>query len=266
ISHAAFAEIIYLNDGQVITGAVIAENADELTVKTAYQTRKIKRSDVTRILYGERTMEKTYFLMNDGTTMTGFLVDQDAEKVIIREKEDSKEEKIISKKLIKQMSGSEIVPLEPSIVVKGGAFYVFNSGGASLKPSYLVTVGSDINFRWVHNMRVGADVGFSRCSGKSDGLYMQFVPLLAGGTYDFAYSQFHIVPRLYLGMTMIDFDNGEGSSSRSFAFTADPGCGFVYEIAERHFYAGLWLDGSYMRDRSGALYGASGLVSRTYRF
>jgi hypothetical protein len=129
------AEFIYLKDGQVIQGAIIAEDAQFYTVKTKYQTRKIARDDVIRIMYGERKMERVYLLLNDGTRDGGYLVDQDAEKIILRDTETSPKERIVLKSKVKQMSSSEIIPLEPSLTFRGGIFLPFNSEGAKLKPT-----------------------------------------------------------------------------------------------------------------------------------
>ena len=85
---AARAEFIYLKDGQVLQGKIIGETQSEITVQTRFQVKKVSRNDITRIMYGERKMEKIFLLMNDGSTQTGFLVDQDAAQVIIRDRED----------------------------------------------------------------------------------------------------------------------------------------------------------------------------------
>lgn len=266
VSFAADAEVIYLNDGQVITGVITAETKDDLTVKTKFQTKRVKRSDVTRIMYGERKMEPITLLMNNGTTVKGFLVDQDAEKVIIRDKEDSAEERNIPKSQISQMSSSDIVPLAPTILFRGGIFYPMNSQGAKLSPSAIGFVQGDVTFRWVKNLRVLAEAGFSKCTGKSHGLYEQFVPLHAGGYYDIAFGSFHLQPKLAMGTTMIDFNDGENTKTRSFAFSTGVSLGCVYEVLERHFFVGFWPEYYFMRDSSANLHSIAANLSLGYRF
>ena len=217
-------------------------------------------------MYGERKMEKITLLMNDGTTVKGFLVDQDAEKYIIREKENSPEERTIPKSQVSQTSGGDIVPLAPTVMLRGGVFYPLNSGGSKLKPSAFGMLSCDMTFRWIPKFRVLAESGFSRCSGKTSGLYEQFVPLLAGGVYDIAFGSFHLNPKLSLGTTMIDFNDGEGSSTRSFAFSASASIGFVFEAVDRHFYLGLWPEYYFMRDSSDMLHCAAATFGMGYRF
>ena len=262
----ASAEIVYLKDGQVINGSIIAEDTDTLVVKTPYQTRRISRPDVLRIMYGERKMEKIYLLMRDGTTITGYLVDQDAEKVIIRDSEKSKEERSISKSGIKQMSGSEIVPLDPSVSVRAGILFPLSTGGSSLNPAPIILAGSDITFQWIKNVRVLAEVGYSRSTSEHKNQYMQFVPFLVSARYDFSVFSFHMVPSILLGTTMIDYDDGEGSKTRSFAFTAGAGCGLVYEIIDRHLYAGLYPEYYFMRDSADSLHSIGATLGVSYRF
>ena len=263
---AVSAEVIYLNDGQVITGTIVAETTDDITVKTKYQTRRIRRADVTRIMYGERKMERITLLMNDGTTIKGFLVDQDAEKYIIRDKENSAEERNIPKSSVAQTSGGDIVPLAPTIMLRGGVFYPVNSDGAKFKPAAFGMLSGDVTFRWIPKMRVIAEVGFSRCEGDAPDLYGQFVPLLVGGYYDFAFGAFHLQPKLTLGTTMFDFNDGEGSSDRSFAFSACAGLGLVYEVVDRHFYVGLWPEYYLVRDSSAGFHCVAATLSAGYRF
>lgn len=265
-SSKVFAEYIYMNDGQVIQGTIVSEDADTMTVKTKYQTKKINRSDVLRVMYGERKMERIYLLMKDGTTIKGFLVDQDAEKVVIRETEESPKETSISKDKIKQMSANEIVPLNPSITIHSGLFYPLNSGGSNLKPAFLITAASELNFRWIKKTRVSAEVGFARCSSSNKDLYMQFVPIQLGATYDINFNKFYIIPKFSIGATIIDFDDGEGSATRSIAFSTNIGSAFLYEIIERHLYAGIWTDAGFIRDGGGSLFTISGTVGASYRF
>ncbi len=260
------AEMIYLKDGQVLKGRIVRETNNEITVRTRFQTKRIRRGDIIRIMYGERKMEKIYLLMKDGTTRTGFLVDQDASKVIIREKEDSAEEITIGKSGIKQMSTSgEIIPLNPSIRIRGGYFYPLNSRGAKLKPARSVFAGSDMNIQFIRNTRLILEAGYIKSQGESEGLTMRFIPLTAGLMYDLPLGSFHLVPRLSVGTSIIDFNDGEGETSRSFAFASLGGIGLTYELLDRHLYAGLWPEYTMMRDGKGTLHTITVSLGITYR-
>ncbi|HEY1405293.1 MAG TPA: hypothetical protein VF857_01665 [Spirochaetota bacterium] len=264
---ALFAEYVYLKDGQVIQGKIVNEDQREIVVQTKFQKRTIRRDDILRIMYGERKMEKIYLLMNDGTTRIGYKVDEDATQVLIRESENSPKEISISKSDIKQMSGSEIVPLDPSIFVRSGVFVPVNSKGAKLKPALCFFAGSDLNFQWINNLRVFAEAGYAKNTSSHKGLYMQFIPIQVSAIYDITLSHsFHIMPRLGLGATIIDFDDGEVSKTRSVAGSGVGGVGFVYEVVDRHFYVGLWGDYWLMRDKSSTLHGYAGTLGISYRF
>lgn len=266
-SYGAFAEYIYLKDGQIVQGTIVSEDATGYSIKTRYQTKWIPRNDVIRIMYGERKLEPISLLMNDGSTINGFLVDQDAEKVIMRKKEDSPEETTVLKSTIRQMSGSEIVPLDPSIFVRAGVFAPLNSRGSKLKPAFCFFAGSDITFQWIKNIRLLAEAGYARNKSAHSGLYMQFVPVQASAIYDIRVAgNFHIMPKISGGVSIVDFNDGEGTKERSVAGMGGAGAGFVYEISERHLYAGLWGDYFVMRDKSALLHGYSATGGVSYRF
>ncbi len=82
-------EIVYMKDGQILKGSIIREDRSTLIVKTRFQTRKIYRDHVKRILYGDREMESINILLKSGEILKGYLVDQDAKQVIFREKKDA---------------------------------------------------------------------------------------------------------------------------------------------------------------------------------
>ena len=266
-SSIAFAETVYLKDGQVLDGKIIGETTNEITVQTKFQTKKISRDNILRIMYGERKMEKIYLLMNDGTTQTGFLVDQDASQVILRDQENSSQERSVPKSSIKQMSNSDIVPLDPSIFARSGVFAPLNSKGSKLNPSICFFAGSDITFQWIKNVRVMAEAGYAKNTGKSKGLYMQFIPIQASASYDIVLaSNLHVWPKIALGTTIVDFNDGEGTKTRSITFSGNAGSGIVYEAVDRHLYLGLWAEYSYIRDKSANLHCVIGTAGVSYRF
>jgi len=265
--NVAFAETVYLKDGQVLDGKIVGETTNEITVQTKFQTKRINRDNILRIMYGERKMEKIYLLMNDGTTQTGFLVDQDAAQVIIRDHENSPDEHSIPKSTIKQMSNSDIVPLDPSIFVRSGMFVPLNSKGAKLNPALCFFAGSDITFQWIKNVRVMAEAGYSKNTSSNKGLYMQFIPIQASASYDIGLAKnLHLWPKIALGTTIINFDDGEGSKTRSITLSGNAGAGLVYEIVDRHLYMGVWAEYSYIRDKSANLHNVIGTAGVSYRF
>lgn len=265
---ALHAEYIYLKDGQVIQGTVESEDASGYKVKTKYQTRWISRGDVVRIMFGERKMEPIFLLMNDGSSKKGFLVDQDAEKIIMREKEDSPKEITVLKKDVKQTSGSEIVPLNPSINIRAGYFFPLNSGGSELVPSPAFFAGSDINFQYIKNTRILFEAGYINCESSNDGLTMRFIPLMVSLKYYYSIGStaFIVVPGISAGMTLIDYNDGENSEYRGFAGTAGCGLGLSYEIIRNNLYIDAGSDYLLFSDRKSMLHAVTGSLSVSYRF
>ena len=252
-AHVLYAEYLYLNDGQVVQGKILSEDSESYIVETKYQRRKIKRSDVTRIMYGERKLERIYLLMRDGTKLDGYKVDEDAEKVIIREQENSPSEKTISKKDIKQMSGSEIIPLDPSVIIKCGLFYPIDSRGAKLKPAPAFYVGSGINFQFLKNMRINFEAGYVKNKSDNDKMYMRFIPMIVKADYNMGNGRLDIMPGIMFGGVILDYYDGETDVEREFAFIVGAGCNIDYEIIERTMFLRVFADYQMIADKKGRL-------------
>ncbi len=259
------AEIIYMNDGQVIRGTIVSEGTDTITVRTEYQTRTIFRRHVTRIMYGERDMEPIYFLMRDGRLINGFLVDQDSRKVVYRKTKDSPEEFTLLKEDISQMSAKEITPLYPDLTFRGGIYYPVNPGGSKLSPSAIYFGGYGINFTWVKNARLLLEAGYTKCASEaSDNLKFQVIPFVLSGLYSLPFpftgddlgKKLRLVPKAGAGLAVVDFDDGEGSQYRGYDFTALAGAGIVYELSRKTLSAGVWMEYNLIYEKSSMMHGA----------
>ena len=236
-------EIIYLNDGQVIKGAIIEEKSDSITVKTRYQTRRVRRNHIKRIMYGDRDMERIYILFNNGDIINGFLVDQDAKQVIYRESKDSAEEKSIPKSIIKQISNKEIIPLFPEIIFRAGLFVPIDSGGSELGSAPLYIVGLGFNLSWIKGLRLITETGFVKSESKSnENGYFQIVPIVISITGSISIPYIDLVPKVGMGIAVVDYDNGDGEKFRGYDLDMTAGVGAVYEITARSVYAGIWFE------------------------
>ncbi len=265
-SFALKAEYLYLKDGQVIQGKIISEDAESYTVQTKYQTRRVNRSEVTRIMYGERKLERIYLLMRDGTKMDGYKVDEDAEKVLIREKEDSPREISISKKDIKQMSQTEIIPLNPSINARLGIFYPINSQGSKLKPSIGIYLGSGMNFQFIKDTRINFEAGFAKNESEHAGLYMRFIPVTASIQKNINFGKLSFNPKFTIGGVILDYDDGETDPQREFAFLSGAGFSSAYEIVERTFFITFDAEYQLIFDKKGKLHCLLATLGASYRF
>lgn len=260
------AEFLYLKDGQVIQGKIISEDAESYTVQTKYQTRRVNRTEVTRIMYGERKLERIYLLMRDGTKMDGYKVDEDAEKVLIREKEDSPREISISKKDIKQMSQTEIIPLNPSINARLGIFYPINSQGSKLKPTIGIYLGSSMNFQLIKDTRINFEIGFAKNKSEYSGLFMRFIPLTASIEKNINFGRVYFNPKFTLGGVILDYDDGETDPQREFAFMTGMGFSSAYEVIERTFFITFDAEYQLIFDKKGKLHCLLATLGASYRF
>ena len=265
-SFALKAEFLYLKDGQVIQGKIVSEDAESYTIQTKYQTRRVNRNEVTRIMYGERKLERIYLLMRDGTKMDGYKVDEDSEKVLIREKEDSPREISISKKDIQQMSQTEIIPLNPSINARLGIFYPINSQGSKLKPAIGIYLGSGMNFQFIKDTRINFEAGFAKNESEHAGLYMRFIPVTASIQKNINFGKLSFNPKFTVGGVILDYDDGETDPKREFAFLTGAGFSSAYEIVERTFFITLDAEYQLIFDKKGKLHCLLATLGASYRF
>jgi sRNA-binding regulator protein Hfq len=239
----SYTEIIYLKDGQVLRGAITHEEKESVTIKTKHQVRKIYRDHIKRILYGDRPMEKIHILLRNGKILKGFLVDQDAEKVIFRKMKDSAEEMTIRKFNIKQISPDEIRLLSPDIFFRFGYYFPMSKGRTGLSISPIYTLGSGINFIWIKRTRVELETGFSRIRGKNDkDKYLQIIPVSLRATHAVPFSYVTIIPVIGAGYALLEFKDSENNKSKSYDPTASIGIGMEYPLMEKRFNIGVRLE------------------------
>jgi sRNA-binding regulator protein Hfq len=241
IPRGLYPEIIYMKDGQILKGSIISEDKATITLKSRYQTRQIFREHIRRILYGDREMESINILLKNGTLLKGFLIDQDKTRVVFREERNSPREKTILKSNISQLSPEEILLLSPRVYVHTGYFFPFATGKTELSAGPLFMIGAGMNFIWVRNARVLLETGYTKSRGKENSdEYMEFIPVIAGIKYSIKFLYFNIVPKLGIGAGILQFNNGEGSSHRSYDLLTALGVGLVHEFHKTGLSAGLW--------------------------
>lgn len=263
---AANAEIIYLKDGQIIKGDIIKEDSAFITVKTKYQVKRINRIYISRILYGERDLEEINILMNDGSTISGFLIDQDNKQVIIRKDKKSSKETTLLKSNIKQMSPKKIIPLQPDFTFRAGFFQPVSSNGAKLKSSLIFTGSIGFNLPIVDNLRFFLEGGYTKSSGKANsGLYLQIIPISININYGFPISYFFIVPRTGIGIAVVEFFDGEKTNVKGYDFVFFGGLGFEYELISKTLRIGLYCDYMLLKEKNASLSNMAFSLGLSYR-
>lgn len=85
VRSTATAEFLFLKNGEVLKGKIISEGRDSITFRdSSNKTRSVSRNDIIRVNFTELTLGKVYVQKRDGTSLTGFLVDQNQTTYIFR--------------------------------------------------------------------------------------------------------------------------------------------------------------------------------------
>ncbi|MFH0975597.1 MAG: fibronectin type III domain-containing protein [Spirochaetota bacterium] len=79
-----FAEYIFLKDGKIIQGTIVADEANIIAAKVGAETKKYRRADIIRILYTDLTMGRVYIQKRDGTSVIAYIVDEDRAGYVCR--------------------------------------------------------------------------------------------------------------------------------------------------------------------------------------
>ena len=262
-----FSEIIHLKDGQVIRGKIIEDRGRYIKVKTRYQTRLVRRNNIGRIEKGVVSLRKIYMLTRDSIVIKGYLVEQDSLRVVYKENKNSVTNKTISKLDILRMSDNEIRPVDLEFAFKPGIFIPFNSGGADLAPSTALMASLSFNTIVIQGLRAEIDAGFTR-SENSDNpeRYMQVLPVTLCAVYPFRITRaFSVSPKLGCGMSMVEYNSGQGEEFKGNLFTAAAGLKFQYSLIPRRFFIGLFFDYYMIMDSTGNLHTGIGGLSLSYR-
>ncbi len=87
------AEFVFLKDGSIIEGAIEADSAASVTLRSSdKKVKTILRKDIMRILYTKLNMGKIYIQKRDGKGVVAFIVDEDQESYTFRKELYSPEE------------------------------------------------------------------------------------------------------------------------------------------------------------------------------
>jgi hypothetical protein len=85
ISVSARAEHVFLKDGSILEGSIERDNPASISLRLRDgRTQIIERSNIMRILYTETYMGKIHLQKIDGTSLEGYIVDEDQQTFTIR--------------------------------------------------------------------------------------------------------------------------------------------------------------------------------------
>jgi hypothetical protein len=259
------AEIIYLKDGSYVKGLITDEGKDEITIKDSGGEKKIRIEDIHRILYGNMDMEKVYILGTDGRVTRGFMVDQDSEKIIIRESRDLPEEKTIPRKDIREISRDSVYPPDLEIFTRPAFFLPIDSGNASLKSAPFYSFGLGFNAMFADNTRFLLESGYLKSGGSANGQYLSVIPVTLSLAYRYRLQALSLVPKIGCGLAVMEFNNGENDIFKSRAIELLAGAGLVYYFAGPRISLGLWCEYMIYYDRSDFMQAATLGLSCGYR-
>ncbi len=236
------AEVVYLNDGTILNGTIIDENASTVTIQTKYQTRTISHSQIKRILYGERQLEEIHILMKNGDRIHAYQVIQDNEKVIIRRSMDDPKEETIYKKDIRQMGPEEIMVFNPEIDVSGGMVYFLNPGSSDLGYAYIARASMYYDIPVVAHTKACLDTGYASGSGSGGDLLITFIPIYLSGIYEFTVAGAIVYPKLGAGATILSMDDKVKDPVQGVVFSSIIGGGAAYPLIKEKLYFRIELD------------------------
>ncbi len=81
----AMAEFVFINDGSILKGSIVAEDAKTITLQTEDgKKQKISRDIIMRILYTKLNMGKIFVQKKNGKSFTAFMVDEDQDTYTFR--------------------------------------------------------------------------------------------------------------------------------------------------------------------------------------
>lgn len=260
------AEIVYLKDGTVLKGTITEEAKKGITLKVGDSERKIPHNDIRRVLYGNREMEEVFILAVDGKITRGYMVDQDENAVIVRDRRDSPVERTIPKKDIREISRDAIYPVDLEFYLKPAGFIPLDSGGADLGMTGLYAVGMGFNSMLAPNLRFMLEAGFLRSNSSSNaGQSLRIIPVTLSLAYGIVMERFSLVPRLGGGIGIAEFDTGEGDVMKSNLLEMTAGLGLVYRLSRRGISVGLWTEYAIFFDGADYFQGAAIGLSCGYR-
>ncbi len=252
----ALAEIISLHDGQVINGEIIQRGDGYITVKTKYQTRMIYTGEIKSIEKERSGLERVYILTRDNAVIPGYLVEEDALRVVYRDEPNSAD-KSISKLDVLKMSSEEIHAVDLEFRFMPGAFIPLNSGGAKLGPATSFTGSVGMNAMFLPRMRFLLEAGYAKSENDEPrhGRSLTVIPVTLSAAYRFPLTRrLEIAPRLGLGFAMLDYKTDEGDELSTMCLSTVAGFNLSFAFVPRRFYVGVFTDYMLLYDFSALLH------------
>lgn len=219
VQSEARAESLFLRDGSIIDGKIASENAGVIILKVQNGTKKtIKKDNLIRIVYSNEFRRSTRLSLYDGTLLDGFIVDEDADRYIVRKMLTSKEETIVLKNEVEFIERAKIERRNPvSRYISASSIYMMPVTG-ELKKYLNPGFGALFNFSmrefFDNNFDGGISLGSIYFPGKDEVAYSVITPLLLNAKYRFIFpADFSIAPSLSAGYSFNYIYSGEPERS-----------------------------------------------------
>ena len=212
---AAIAESLFIKDGSIIDGKIISENTGVIILKVPNGTRRtIKKDSLIRIVYSNEFRRSTRLSLYDGTLLEGFIVDEDADRYIVRKMLTSKEETTVLKNEVEFIERSKIERRNPvSSHVSASAIYIMpvtDKLKQYLNPGFGVLINYSMNDLFDNNFDGGISLGSIYFPGKDAVAYSIIAPLLLNARYRLIFlKDFSIAPSLSAGYSFNYLYSGE---------------------------------------------------------
>jgi len=264
------ADILFLQNGEVLENIkILGLDKKSITILDRGKNKKFTKKQYSKLLYGQNTLEPINILLNDETTISGYIVDQDTEKVRIRQKKNSKNEKVILKSKIKQMSNKKFVFFYPEIQFRVGGFQTVNSGHSEMGIAPIIYLGYMLRPPWISNSILGFEVGFAKSESKvfADQQLLHF-PIMLYYQYLFQLPQsvWAVSSKIGMGAFFLLFDSGEGDSYNAVDPSLLLGAGLVYTLINRSLFLNLFVDYYLIYETKGQFHNVMTSLGIQYRY
>jgi len=116
-------EHVFFKDGAIIEGKVLGDTDKGVTLKTSDgSVRFIKNSDTLRVVYWKFIAERSYIRLHSGIMVSGYKVDEDSDKITLRDELNVNREFSVQKKEILYITGA--VPYNLSAGAEGDSIII----------------------------------------------------------------------------------------------------------------------------------------------
>lgn len=237
---------IVTKDNDLIKGYLVLQDSTRVVYKKTEDDLddiSIPRDRVKSVTIGTPPSDNINILTDDGKILSGEMIYQDKEKVIIRSEDEPRDEQVIEKDDIVKISYDAIRIYDSEVLLLPGLGIPLSTGGADLGPAPAVFIGYLINNPFINNTRFLFLSGYCNPVGKSDDrANLQMIPVTANLLYVYPFKHFDLIPGIGIGASMLYYKNLRGDSFFGIKPLFKAGIGGSYELLKESLFLKCFID------------------------